>query len=224
MTMNKPTKKALLDYLFSYVTEHKQALMQRIVQERTRYLTVVLEDIYQPHNASACIRSAEVFGVQAVHAIEQGNRFTPEGGVAMGSSKWVTLERHRSVAACYQQLKDEGYSIVATSPGKDAVPLHELSLDTKTAIVFGTEETGLTQEAFEGADVLMTIPMYGFTESFNVSVSVALTLYDLTTRLRASSIDWHLTDDEQLDVLLAWARNAVRAAPQLEKKFFDGQT
>lgn len=222
--MDTTTKKNLINYLSEFVTPNKLEKMEEALNKRTRSVTPVLEDVYQAHNMSAAVRSAEGFGVQDIHIIEQRNPLAFNLGISKGASNWMTLHRYNkknenNSAACFDALRKQGYWIVATSPHATAYNLHELPIDKKIALVFGTEETGITDYTRDNADASVVIPMYGFTESFNISVSVALGLYDLTTRIRASNIDWQLTADEKLDIQLEWLREVIRGADLLEKKF-----
>ncbi len=204
----------LIPLLEPFVTEHKRRLMQSVLDERTRWLTVALEDIYQPHNASAALRSCECFGVQDVHVIENRNRFRPSSDVAMGAAKWLNLHHYRGNNAgdsspCIAALRQTGYRIVATALTPDATPLPDLSLEKPVALLFGTEDEGLSMAAMDEADERVRIPMFGFTRSFNVSVSVALCLHSLSTRLRASDRPWRLSDTERQSIYLTWLRRTI---------------
>ena len=179
----------------------------------------MLEDIYHAHNASAVIRSADCFGVHDVHVIEDRNRFS-SSTVAHGAAKWANIIRHKNTENCFQQLKQQGYRIVATTPHTDACYLEDLPIDKKFAFVFGTEELGLSQYSLEHADEHVKIPMYGFTESFNISVSASLCMYDVMTRLRNSNISWQLSEEEILDMKLQWLRTLLRGVEGYEKQFF----
>ncbi len=166
-------EKDLIAYLESFLTERRRALFRKILEQRTRYLTVVLEDLYQPHNASAVLRSCECFGIQDIHIIENRNKYTVNPDIALGASKWLNLIKYNdqedNTAVAIRSLKEQGYRIVATVPGKDATPLQEFDLTAgKAALLFGTELTGLTETAVSLADEKLVIPMYGFTESFNI--------------------------------------------------------
>ena len=204
-------------------SENKRNLFDRLAPLRTRHISVVLEDIYQSHNASAVLRSCDCFGVQDLHVIEKNNPFNPAGDVAVGSSKWVDYYRYRDTAEAYAELRRRGYRIVATLPHENDQMIGDLDISRPTALVFGTELTGLSQEAIDGADAYVKIPMYGFTESFNISVCAALSLFSLTERMRASTdIDWRLTDDAMLDLKLHWTTQVIRDGEKvLEKLMLD---
>ena len=223
--MELQEKKDLLTYLYRFISENKRNHFERLVKERTRYLTVVLEDIYQSHNASAVLRSCDVFGVQDVHIIENRYKYKVNPDVALGSAKWLSLHKYNNsefnTPECIEKLRSEGYRIVATTPHKNEVTIHGFPLNKgKLALLFGTEYEGLTDEAIGLADEYVMIPMYGFTESLNISVSAAIFLYQLTTELRNMDVAWQLNPDEELDIKLMWVKKVIKSADLLEKYFF----
>ena len=226
MDYDKPTKLKLLEHLMSFVSDERKKRFEDIIKHRTRHIAVVLEDIYQPHNASAVLRSCDLTGVQDVHIIENGNDYNVNPEVALGSSKWLNLikynEKDNNTLDTFDQLRKDGYTIVATTPHKNNFDLDTLPIDKKVAVVFGTELTGLSELAINNADEYLRIPMFGFTESYNISVSAALTLFTLTQRLRKSDINWQLDDDEISDILLDWARNSVGISEIIERHFMKG--
>ena len=207
-------KKLLVEQLSAHVTEKRLEKMTHILALRTRHLTMVMEDIYQSQNASAVLRSCECFGVQDVHIIENRNTYEINPDVALGSSKWLSLFKYNqkdfNTTACLAGLKSQGYRIVATSPHKDDCLLEELPVDRKTALVFGTELDGLTDEAMSMSDGFVRIPMHGFTESFNISVSAAICLYHLAPRIRNTVSNWELTKEEKTEVMIGWLLQSVR--------------
>jgi len=219
--------KDFLDHLVSFVSENKQNKFTEVLNNRTRHLTVVLEDIYQPHNASAVLRSCDCFGIQDIHIIENRNKYNVNPKIVVGSNKWLDLKYHNeqkeNTVACIKDLKAKGYTIVATTPHQDDVMLPELPIDKPIALMFGTEQEGLTDIALEYADVFMRIPMYGFTESYNISVSASLSLQSITDRLRDSDIEWQLTEDEKNEIKLDWAKKVVRNWKGYEKEFNRGK-
>ncbi|OYT10356.1 MAG: rRNA methyltransferase [Bacteroidetes bacterium 4572_112] len=216
-------KKKLRDYLFGFISDNKKNLFEKNILNRTRQLTVVLENIYQPHNASAVLRSCDLFGVQDVHIIENSNRYTLSEEVAMGSSKWLNMYKYNkaedNTTACFDKLRADGYRIVATTPHEKDVMLDELPLDQKTALVFGTELDGLSDIAMENADAYVKIPMYGFTESFNISVSAALSMFHLSEKIRKSDIDWQLTEEEQVDIHINWAKAVIKMSDLIIEEY-----
>lgn len=223
--LNPEQKEKLTQYLLAFVSEHKQEIFAKNLFQRTRYLTIVLENVFQPHNISAVLRSCECFGVQDVHIIENRNRYQVNPDVALGASKWLSIFRYdegeETVIRVLERLRQIGYRLVATSPHEDDYTIEELPLDQKTALIFGTELEGLSKAALSMADAWVKIPMVGFTESLNISVSAAISLYTLTRRLRHSSYSWRLNKEEQQEVLLQWAASAVKSAEPLVKNFLN---
>ena len=210
--------------LAPFISDNKRGLFERIAQERTRHVTVVLEDIYQPHNASAVVRTADLLGVQDIHIIENRNKYTVNPDVTLGSSKWTEMIRYRerdmdNAEACVARLKANGYRIVATSPRADSVTPESIPLDTPMAFCFGTELTGLSDGMMAHADTFLRIPMHGFTESYNISVSAAIVLYTVMQRLRSSDVNWRLSAEELDALKLSWARKTVQSAQLLEARF-----
>ncbi len=218
-----------LDYLLSFVSDNKKELFTKNIEQRTRHVTVVLEDIYQPQNASAVLRSADCFGIQDVHIIENRNKYTLNPDVVLGASKWLNLyfyNRHENnTKTCLQQLKKQGYKIVATTPHTNDITIDRLDLSQKTALVFGTELTGISEHATELADEFVKIPMYGFTESFNISVSAALCMYETTKRLRQEIAPeiWQLSENDKQQILLDWCKKVIKRADVLEQDFYRRQ-
>jgi tRNA (guanosine-2'-O-)-methyltransferase len=219
----KSQKKELLDHLLGFISPNKKNLFETIINYRTRYITVVVEDIFQAHNISAVLRTCDCFGIQDVHIIENRNKFEVNQDIALGSSKWITLKKfdsgENSALSTINFLKDKGYRIVAATPHKNDKLLNELNLDSKTALLFGTEMGGLSNISIQNADEFVKIPMYGFTESFNISVSVAIILHYLTEKLRSSEIIWKLDADEMTDVKLCWVKNVLKRSDLIEKRF-----
>ena len=189
---------------------HKRQLFDKLVLNRTRHICVVLEDIFQPHNASAVLRSCDCFGVQDVHVVENHNKYAPNSDVTMGSDKWVDFYKHPDILQTYDQLRQKGYRIIATLPHENDTLIAQRDISQPTALVFGTELTGLSQEAIDHADGYVKVPMYGFTESFNISVCAALSLFYLTERMRANpSIHWQLSPLEQITLKLYWSMQVI---------------
>ncbi len=217
------TDRELYEKLSAFISDNKRELFDRLAPMRTRHVTVVLEDIYQSQNASAVVRTSDLVGIQDIHVIENRNKYQLNPDVTLGSSKWVDIHRYRThkdnTLTCVQTLREKGYRIIATSPrGKEITP-DSIELHRPMAFCFGTELTGLSDQLMEVADEHMRIPMYGFTESFNISASAAIILYTVMQRLRGSDIEWRL-DEVSLDALkLDWARKVVHSAQHLEEHF-----
>jgi tRNA (guanosine-2'-O-)-methyltransferase len=212
----------LYERLSAFISPNKRALFDRIAPLRTRHVTVVLEDIYQSQNASAVVRTCDLVGVQDMHVIENTNKYQLNPDVTLGSSKWVDIHRYRSqensTLECIRALKAKGYRIIATSPRSETNTPGTIDLNRPMAFCFGTELTGLSDTLMEAADEHVRIPMYGFTESFNISVSAAILLYTVMERTRASNVDWQLSDTESLDLKLDWARKMIHHAAAVEAR------
>jgi len=222
--MDNDHRQEATDFLATYITEHKKNLMESVLAQRTRFVTVALEDIYQPHNASAVVRTADCFGIQEVHIIEGRNKYDTNPQVLRGSEKWIDIIKHgdedNNTKSCFDALKKRGYKLIGTTPHTDGISLPEIKITKPIALIFGTEETGLSEYAMEHVDEHLRIPMYGFTESFNLSVSAAISLYQIMTDLHTSNLDYHLSEEEKRDIRLSWYRKVVRRAEALEKEHF----
>jgi tRNA (guanosine-2'-O-)-methyltransferase len=211
----------LIEHLSEFITENRLQTFHSVLKNRTRFLTVLLEEIYQPHNASAAMRTCDCFGIQDVHIIENRNAFNPNPEIAMGSSKWLSMNKNQSILDSIKNLKKNGYRIVATTPHHDAVFLNDFDLlKGKSALLFGTELTGLSEEAISMADEFIKIPMLGFTESFNISVSVAIILSNLVDRLRSSTISWELSLEEKNDILLQWLKESIQSSEKIIERYY----
>lgn len=212
----------LMEFLKPYVTEHKQNLVEEVLNQRTRHITVVLENIYHPHNASAVVRSCDCFGVQDVHVIEGHNEYNINPYVVQGSAKWISIYKYpltETKKSCFTQLKKQGYKLVGTTPNSKYKSIRDIDIDSKVALVFGTEETGLSDYAIEQMDDFAHIPMFGFTESFNLSVSAAICLNESTHKMREAEVGWHLSDTEKDELRLEWYRNIVARSDVLEREY-----
>lgn len=214
----------LIEHMSECVTEKRLALFKQVLVERTRYITVLLEEIYQSQNASAVLRTCDCTGIQDVHIVEERNEYEINRDVALGADQWLSLnyynEGKNNIYRAIETLKDKGYRIVATSPHKDGVSPEHFDLQKgKAALMFGTELNGLSEGALELADEYIQIPMAGFTESYNISVSAAITLYTLRKRLEVSSLKWKICEEEQSELLLNWLRGTIKMSDQIENKF-----
>ena len=214
----------LIAHMSKCVTKNRLALFKQVLVERSRYITVLLEDIYQSQNASAVLRTCDCTGIQDVHIVEERNEYEINRDVALGSDQWLSLhyynEEENNILRAIETLKEQGYRIVATTPHKDGLSPEKFNLQKgKAALMFGTELNGLSKQALELADEYIQIPMAGFTESYNISVSAAITLYTLRKRLELSSLQWKIGDEEQSELLLNWLRTTIKMSDQIESKF-----
>lgn len=214
----------LLTYLESFLTPRRKELFKKILAQRTRHFTVVTEDVYQLHNTSAVMRTCDVFGIQDLHVVEeiQGKRIDKE--IAMGAQKWVDLHRYNTIDSCISELKNKGYRIIATTPHKDSQFLNEFDVTQKAAFFFGKESTGLSDKVFNQADGFLKIPMYGFTESLNISVSAAIILQDVVLKLKQSEVQWQLIEKEKLEKRMDWAMKTIKSVDEILQRYKESRT
>ncbi|WP_405246243.1 TrmH family RNA methyltransferase [Cellulophaga sp. Asnod2-G02] len=201
----------LLNYLEEFISEERKERFLQILEERTYKITVAIEDVFQMHNTSAVVRSCDIFGIQSAHLIERKYGDQLDEQIAMGAQKWVDIHRYESTSMCIDALKKEGYKIIATTPHNDSCLLDDFEFDGKIALFFGTEKKGLSDEVLEKADGFLKIPMVGFTESLNISVSAAIILQSLTTKLKKERNDWQLSDDEKILKQIDWAKKSIKS-------------
>ena len=210
-----------LNYLEGFLTDQRKQRFESVLKQRTNHFTVAMEDIFQLHNTSAVMRSCEVFGIQQLNVVEEkyGKKIDKE--IAMGAQKWVDINRFDSMTECLESVKLKGYRIIATTPHQDDCLLEDFDIAEPAALFFGTERNGLSDEVLQQADGFLKIPMAGFTESLNISVSAAIIIQNLTNRLRKTDINWHLSDEELLEKRLEWARNSIKDIKRIEGRYFE---
>jgi tRNA (guanosine-2'-O-)-methyltransferase len=218
---------ALIEYLQTFITPDRLTKINAVLAHRTRYVTVALENIHFAQNASAVLRNCDNFGIQDIHIIENTANFKLHRDVTRGCSKWLTLHHYATQAGntqrCIARLKAQGYRIVATTPHTESCILPDLAIDRPLALLFGNEQDGLSRTALSQADLKLRIPLYGFSESFNISVSTALCLQVICDRIRQSTLNWQLSAPEQQALQLDWYRQSVNASQSLEKRFWQQQ-
>lgn len=214
----------LLQYLEGYLTDKRKNLFRRVLNERTRHFTVVLEDIYQQHNASAVLRTCDIFGVQDIHTIENMYVNRVSRHVAKGSQKWLNINRFKkdtdNTKACLDSLKQKGYQIIGTTPHNNSCMLADFDITKKSAFVFGVEKDGISDYVKENADGFLKIPMVGFTESLNISVAAAIILQDVTTKLRKTDIDWQLSEAEKETLYFDWVQKTIKNVDKIKEYYF----
>jgi tRNA (guanosine-2'-O-)-methyltransferase len=220
-----PQERLLLQHLAQYVSDHKKEFIQKVVSQRTRHITVVLENIHQSQNASAVVRTCECMGLQDIHIIENTSTYQTNTRVLKGSNKWMDLIRYRSknvnnTEACFQHLRKQGYTVYAADPSEEGISIHDIDITQgKVAIMFGNELHGVSKDAVALCDRKVRIPMYGFTESLNISVSVAICLSTLISKIHSDSWTYGLSADEQEAITLQWYRKVVRKSDLVEREF-----
>lgn len=214
----------ITNHLSQFVSDHKKEFVDRVLAQRTRYVTIVLENIFQSQNASATLRTAECMGLQDVHIVESTAKYHLNIRVLKGADKWLDMHRYRTrgennTEICFSKLRADGYKIFVADPAEDGVSIDDIDVNQKVALVFGNELRGVSDYAIEHADGKMKIPMYGFTESLNISVSVAISLSTILRKLRQSPIDFHLSEEERRGIRLEWYKKIVRGSDVIEREF-----
>jgi tRNA (guanosine-2'-O-)-methyltransferase len=213
----------LLEHLETFLTDQRKATFLKVLSERTKHFTVATEDVFQLHNTSAVMRTCDVFGIQEVNIIEEQNSKHIDREIALGAQKWVDLKRFNSVKACIADLKSQDYQIVATTPHTNECELHAFDVSKKSCFFFGRETEGLSDEVLNVADCFLKIPMYGFTESLNISVSAAIILQEVTTRLKQTDISWQLSSEEMLEKRLDWIKKTIKSYDEIVDRFYNVQ-
>ena len=210
----------IIDYLSGFINEERRQRLGEILRLRTRHITVVLEDIYQPQNASAVVRTCECLGLQEIHVVENRHEYRLNPAVAQGSSKWIELVKHNRVEedntrACIDHLRQRDYRIIAMNPAPEGKTVEQLDVSNKLALCFGSEEPGLSATLQELADETVRIPIHGFTRSYNLSVSAAISLYSLVTNLRNSGVNWQLDERDATDLYIKWLTQSTPSGQSL---------
>jgi tRNA (guanosine-2'-O-)-methyltransferase len=212
-------KKEILAELQQFLNPERIERFEGVLANRTKHFTVAVENIFQSHNASAVMRSCDCFGVQDLHVIANHNQYELSKDVAMGAEKWVDMhsyyKKENNTQDCIDELKSQGFQIVAATPHTNDVLLPDFDVTKKSAFFFGTEISGLSDIVLDQADAFVRIPMYGFTESYNISVSAALVLHDVVNRLKKSEVDWALSEEELMDKRIDWAVKSLKSGPQV---------
>ncbi|MDO6492138.1 MULTISPECIES: TrmH family RNA methyltransferase [unclassified Cellulophaga] len=218
------TDTKLLTYLENIISEERKERFLDILKDRTNYITVAIEDVFQMHNTSAVIRSCDAFGVQTAHLIESKYSEPLDKNIAMGAQQWVSTPRYNTTTECIDTLRKDGYKIIATSPHTDSHLLDDFKIDDKIALFFGTERSGLSQEVLDKADGYVKIPMVGFSESLNISVSAAIILQHMTTELKKEVKDWELTPEEKVAIRLDWTKKSIKSIDDILERYYKENT
>lgn len=209
-----------LAFLENILTDNRKERFQNVLENRTKHFTIAVEDIFQMHNTSAVMRSCEIFGIQELNVIEQRYGKSIDKEIAMGAQKWVDINKFETVTDCLKTMKSKGYQIIATTPHENVCLLDDFDISKPSALFFGTERDGLSEEIIQAADGFLKIPMVGFTESLNISVSAAIIIQNLMNRLRKSDIIWKLSDEEIVEKRMAWAKNSIKDIKRIEERYY----
>ncbi|MEM9647781.1 MAG: RNA methyltransferase [Bacteroidota bacterium] len=211
----------LLTYLETFLTQDRKQRFLHVLGNRTKYLTIAIEDVFQLHNTSAVIRSCDAFGIQEVHVVEDRFGQRLDKNIAVGAEQWVDVYRYQNTSDCVSELKDRGYKIIATTPHTNSSMLGDFEINSKTALFFGTEKEGLSEEVMQKADGFLKVPMVGFSESLNISVCAAIIIHELTNKLRKSNLAWQLSDIEILEKRLDWTKKSIKDVEGIISRYLD---
>jgi len=214
-----------IEYLEPFVTDRRKELFKSVLEERTRHFTVAIEDIFQPHNSSAVVRTCDIFGIQDLHVIESKYQFYASNQVAKGAQKWIDFslynkQERNNTLDCIADLKKKGYKIIATTPHNESCYLKDFDITEKAAFFFGVEKNGLSEHVMDNADGFLKIPMVGFTESLNISVAVAIILQNLNDRLKSSDISWQLKEEEKSEIYLNWLQKTIKSIEKIKEHYY----
>ena len=220
---DKTLRDRVVEYLQQFITENRQSRLAEILEYRTRHVTVVLEDLFQAQNISAVLRTCDCYGVQDVHVIQHRNEFEANKDISMGADKWLSIHEYphsdHNVKDCIDRWHEQGYWVAATLPDERKRTIFDLPVEQKTAFLFGTELTGLSEEAVKYADGNVLIPMYGFTESFNISTTAAIILSHFTEKMRRSDVNWQLSDEEREQIYFEWLQKSIKDSDTIIEHF-----
>ena len=211
-----------IETLYKFITDERKERFEEVLEKRTKHVTLILEDLYQSRNISAVMRSADGFGLQELHIIEDNHKWTGTKSVSKGASSWLTLHKYKGedpVTDCIENLKARGFRIVATSPHKCGYTPDSLPIDKSIAIVMGTELTGISDKLMSQVDDYVEIPMYGFSESFNVSVAASIVLNRVRTRIEEAGVNNGLSEEEKQKLRMIWAYKTVKDAKAILKHY-----
>jgi len=215
----------LLKFLQRHMTGQRSRRFEEVLAFRTRHFTIAVEDIFQERNANALVRTADCFGIQEVHIIENYNEYRLSSGISKGAEKWVNIHlysnKEYNSQTCIDYLRSRGYRIIATTPHRDDMFVNDYDILGKSAFFLGGEKEGLSETVMKEADGFVKIPLFGFTESFNISVAGALLLENLTRRLHQSDIPWHLSEEEKMELRLDWTIKTIASAKKLIEKYIE---
>jgi len=188
---------------------------EAILASRMSRLAVVVEDVRDPHNIDAVVRTAESFGVQNLYRVETDTRESIAASVTQGAHRWLTQHRFERADTCLAGLRDDGYTVWAADVAPGAMPLDELELPPRLAVAVGSELEGLSEPMRAGADARFFLPMQGFTGSLNVSVTAAIVIWELVRRMvERDGQRGDLDDDEKAALRQLWYQRLARTEAQ----------
>lgn len=206
-------------YLQQFLTEERLRKIEYFSAQSSDFVLPVMEDVYQFRNAAAIVRSSEACGFHKIVALQKHNVFNPNLEVTKGADTWVEVEKLSARIESLKEIRQRGYKIVAVSPEKNATLLPNFRIDEPIALTFGTEWEGISEEILDFADETLMIPMYGFTQSFNVSVAAAICFYELKQKLLRAQTPHLLNDEKRLRLKIRWAVNSIRSGGEILERY-----
>lgn len=203
---------AVCNALEPLLTPERIARIDQVIEARLASVVAAVEDTYDPHNAAATIRTSEALGLQELYVIEPGARFSAAKGVTRGAHRWIDMHRFTDAEAAIADLEGRGFRVYATAPDAK-VSIEDAPVDTPIAVVFGNEHDGVSSKVLAACDEAITVPMFGFTESYNLSVTVGLAMSRLAARRRAYiGAPGDLDPDRRARLRARWFALRIRAA------------
>jgi tRNA (guanosine-2'-O-)-methyltransferase len=194
------------------LTPERIARMDAVLAARLQSVATIVEDTYDPHNAAATIRTTEAIGLAELHVVEPGARFSAAHGVTRGAHRWIRLERWTAMVDVAASLRARGFRVYATRPGATST-IEDVDVTQPIAVAFGNEHAGLSEAALAACDGALGVPMYGFSESFNLSVTVALAMSRIANRRReALGTLGDLDDTQRRELRARWFAMKIRGS------------
>ena len=209
----------IFQHLQQFLTDERLEKINHFAPESSDFVLPVIEDVFQFRNEAAIVRSVEACGFHKIIAMESEHEFNPNLRVTKGAETWVEVEKLPHNLDSLREIKNRGYKILAVSPENNATMLSDYDLKEPVALVFGTEAAGVSEEILDFADETLAIPMYGFTQSFNVSVAAAICVYELKQKLLRSNLDYKLSEEKLWEMKVRWAMNSIKSGEQILAKY-----
>lgn len=215
-------KKISINQLSSFLTKKRINRIEEVLSKRLKNISILLEDIHQGHNVSAVLRTCDNFGIQNVYIIEDSNKITLSKNISLGSEKWVTLNIKKNTVKkrdYIKKLKKDGFKIISTVPplNNRSISLEKLKITKKMIVCFGNEEKGLSKDILEESDYLISIPMEGFNESFNISVSCAITMNHILNEAKKRNKITRLNKKEIANLRYDWYLKSIKNSKKVIK-------
>lgn len=212
-----------ITYLASLMPESKQRRIEEVLPLRTRHVVTVIENVLDSNNTNAILRTSEALGIQEAHLVYGNIKYIPQKSVSKGAHLWMDTYRYGSASAdnalqCIKQLKQKGFQLVVTSPNAKNT-MEQLDIQKPLAICFGQESRGISEQFLAAADVRISIPQYGFTESYNVAVAAGMILLPVMEKLRNSTVNWQLKEEEKNMLRKKWILNYFNHAEEHYARF-----